>query len=253
MDFNARAHAVRRAAGLGRNNRRVGRIHRLTRRPQLAASHRTWSRAADADARARAYPPDLAPGPVGRLGCPCRPRTAILRAGSVSTADAHSQITAAFCGLRGVNRMCQQMNAGGGMWHRHGPAAAAPPTASQQSGRRTSPPHWPATPACSGMGRVKVACPKISSIRGAGMESRSIPLEASSLGGSMEQAGGRSAPGHVGDLRLDSFRVTPCSRKTAPGGSRQGRAGSTCSPAIGWHRFSELQRRYVAAADHAGG
>ena len=49
--------------------------------------------------RARAYPPDLAPGPVGRLGCPCRSRTAILRAGSVSIADAHSQITAAFRGL----------------------------------------------------------------------------------------------------------------------------------------------------------
>jgi hypothetical protein len=46
--------------------------------------------------RARAYPPDPAPGPVGRLGCPCRSRTAILRAGSVSIADAHSQITAAF-------------------------------------------------------------------------------------------------------------------------------------------------------------
>ncbi len=39
---------------------------------------------------------------------------------------------------------------------------------------------------------------------------RSIPLEASSPGGSMEQAGRRSAPGEVGDLRLDSFRGTPC-------------------------------------------
>jgi hypothetical protein len=64
-----------------------------------------------------------------------------------------------------------------------------------------------------------------------------------SPGGSTEQAGGRSAPGEVGDLRLDSFRVTPCSRKTAPAGSRPGRAGSKCSPAIGWHRFSEPERR----------
>jgi hypothetical protein len=121
---------------------------------------------------------------------------------------------------------------------------AAPPTASRQWGRRTSPPRWPTTAACSGMGRVKVPRPKISSIRGARTASRSIPLEASSLGGSTEQAGGRSAPGEVGDLRLDSFRVTPCSRKTAPAGSRPGRAGSECSPAIGWHRFSELARGY---------
>ena len=34
------------------------------------------------------------------------------------------------------------------------------------------------------------------------------PLKASSVGGSMEQAGGRSTPGEVGDLRLPSFRVT---------------------------------------------
>jgi len=76
--------------------------------------------------------------------------------------------------------------------------------------------------ACSGMGRVKVPRPKISSIRGTGTASRSIPVEASSLGGSMKQVGGRSAPGEVGDLCLDRFRVTPCSRKTAPGGSRPG-------------------------------
>ena len=54
MDLSARAHAAQRAAALGRNNRRVGLIHRLSRCPQLAASHRTWSRTADADARARA-------------------------------------------------------------------------------------------------------------------------------------------------------------------------------------------------------
>jgi hypothetical protein len=70
----------------------------------------------------------------------------------------------------------------------------------------------------SGMGGVKVPGPKISSIRGTGTASRSIPLEASSLGGRMEQAGGRSAPGEVDDLRLASFGVMPCSRKTAPGG-----------------------------------
>jgi hypothetical protein len=103
-----------------------------------------------------------------------------------------------------------------------------------------------------GHGRVKAPRPKISSIRGTGTASRSIPLKASSLGGSIEQAGGRSAPGEVDDLRLDSFRVTPCSRKTVLGGSRPG-AGSTCSPAIGWHRFSELVRRQVAAADRAVG
>ena len=44
----------------------------------------------------------------------------------------------------------------------------------------------------------------------------------------MEQAGGRSAPGEAGGLHLASFRVTPCSRKTALGGSRPGRAGSRC-------------------------
>jgi hypothetical protein len=92
------------------------------------------------------------------------------------------------------------------------------------------------------MGRVKVPRPKISSIRGTDTASRSIPVEASSLGGRMKQLGGRSAPGEVGDLRLDSFRVTLCSRKTALDGSRPERAGSKCSPAIGWHRFSELER-----------
>lgn len=56
---------------------------------------------------------------------------------------------------------------------------------------------------------------------------RSIPLEASSPSGSMEQAGRRSTPGEVGDLRLDSFRGTPCSRKTALGVSRpEGRAAN---------------------------
>ena len=34
------------------------------------------------------------------------------------------------------------------------------------------------------------------------------PLKASSVGGSLEQAGDRSTPGEVGDLRLPSFRVT---------------------------------------------
>jgi hypothetical protein len=81
---------------------------------------------------------------------------------------------------------------------------------------------------------------------------RSIPLEASSPGGSMEQAGGRSAPGEAGDLRLNSFR----GRLLAQDGARRfpaGRAGSKCSPTIGWHRCSELERRYAAAADRAGG
>ena len=58
------------------------------------------------------------------------------------------------------------------------------------------------------MGRVKVPGSEVSSIRGTGTASRSIPLKASSVGGSMEQGGGRSAPGEVGDLRLPSFRVT---------------------------------------------
>jgi hypothetical protein len=61
---------------------------------------------------------------------------------------------------------------------------------------------------------------------------RSIPLEASSPGGSMEQAGRRSAPGEVGDLRLDSFGGTPCSRnllsvwlQNRPLGARADRIG----------------------------
>ena len=72
---------------------------------------------------------------------------------------------------------------------------------------------------------------------------RSIPLEASSPGGSMEQADGRSAPGEVGDLRLDSFRGTPCSRnllsvwlQNRPLGARADRIGR-------WNTHGEVEGR----------
>jgi hypothetical protein len=159
---------------------------------------------------------------------------------------------------RGVSGMCQRMSAGGGMWHGHGPAGAVPPTASQQWGRRTCLPCWPGTAACSGMGRVKVPGPKISSIRGAGTASRSIPLEASSRGGSMEHAGGRSAPGEAGDLRLASFRVTSCSRTTARGGSRprRGRAANArhdrLAPVLRTAAAAYGQRRIAPGAEYQG-
>ena len=59
MDFNTRAHAAQRAAGLGLNSRRVGGIHRLARRPQLAASHergRAQRMSMRERARTRRYP-----------------------------------------------------------------------------------------------------------------------------------------------------------------------------------------------------
>ena len=72
---------------------------------------------------------------------------------------------------------------------------------------------------------------------------RSIPLEASSPGGSMEQAGRRSAPGEVGDLRLDSFRGTPCLRnllsvwlQNRPLGARADRIGR-------WNTHGEVEGR----------
>jgi hypothetical protein len=70
----------------------------------------------------------------------------------------------------------------------------------------------------------------------------------------MEQAGGRSTPGEAGDLRLPSFGSdNPARARRRPAVPGRGRAGSTCSPAIGWHRFSELERRSAAAANRAGG
>jgi hypothetical protein len=41
----------------------------------------------------------------------------------------------------------------------------------------------------------------------------------------LEQAGGRSAPGEATVSAFASFRVTPCSRKAAFGGSRPGAGG----------------------------
>ena len=86
--------------------------------------------------------------------------------------------------------MCQRIYAVGGMWS----GGRGPPTASRQLDRRTCLPRWPGTAACPGMGRAKVPRPEISLIRGTGTAPRPIRLEASSLGGSMEQSGGRSAP-----------------------------------------------------------
>ena len=254
MDSNARAHAAQRAAGLGRNNRRAGRIHRLTHRPQLrpvtergraqrmpmrerARTRLIWRQVRSVGwavhvARERQFcAPGLSALPM---------LTARSQPHSAGCTRCEQDVPADKCRRRHVARPWP-----GGRSTADGVAAVGPENLSATlADDRGMFRHGP----CEGASPEDL----LDSRHGHG-------VEIDPAGGQLpwRQHGTSRRPVRARRSGRSPSRQLPGDTLLAQNGARrfpaEARAGSTCSPAIGWHRFSELQRRHVAAANRAGG